>query len=137
MLQERAVAAAVALAAGASLAPVPRRGPRAARLRRGQPERGDRPGRHREGELIVAFRDGVDEVEMERALRPGRARARAARASAPRVLAQLEPGASVAEAVDASPRCPSVAYAEPNGLVCVEQAATFEPNDRSTATSGT
>ena len=31
------------------------------------------PGAHREGEVIVAFRDGVDEVEMERVLRSGRA----------------------------------------------------------------
>jgi len=86
-------------------------------------------GAHREGEVIVAFRDGVSELEMERVLRSGRTR-RARRSSfGPRVLAELEPGASVADEVERFSAMPGVAWAEPNGLVWVEQATTFTPND--------
>lgn len=87
------------------------------------------PGAHREGEVIVAFRDGVDEVEMERVLRSGRVAGARRSRFGPRVLAQLEPGASVTEAVERLGAMPGVAWAEPNGLVWVEQATTFAPND--------
>jgi len=87
------------------------------------------PGAHREGELIVAFRDGTSDAEMERVLRSGRTRsARRSRFGA-RVLAELEPGASVAAEAARLSAMPGVAWAEPNGLVWAEQGATFAPND--------
>src|SRR5512145_3052170 len=86
-------------------------------------------GAHREGELIVAFREGVSEFDMERALRAGGATGARRSRFGPRVLAQLVPGASVAEAVPRFSAIPGVAWAEPNGLVWVDQAATFSPND--------
>ncbi len=124
-----AIAASVALAAAGSLLPLSAQDlvPRAA----GQASQNISiaPGAHREGEVIVAFRDGVDEAEMDRLLRSGRATgARRSRFGA-RVLAELDPGQSVAEAVDRFAAMPGVAWAEPNGLVWVEQATTFAPND--------
>jgi serine protease len=86
-------------------------------------------GAHREGELIVAFRNGVDELEMERVLRSGRVTSARRSRFGPRVLAQLDPAVSVAEAVSSFSAIPAVAWAEPNGLIWVEQAVTFAPND--------
>jgi serine protease len=87
------------------------------------------PGAHREGELIVAFREGLDDADLERTLRAGGAwRARRSRFG-PRVLLELEPGASVAEAAQRFSAMPGVAWAEPNGLVWADQAASFTPND--------
>ncbi|MFI4947066.1 MAG: S8 family serine peptidase, partial [Burkholderiales bacterium] len=86
-------------------------------------------GAHREGEVIVAFRDGVSELEMERVLRSGRTRGARRSRFGPRVLAELEPGASVADEMERFSAMPGVAWAEPNGLVWVEQATTFTPND--------
>ena len=86
-------------------------------------------GAHRDGEVIVAFRDGVSEPEMERVLRSGRTRGARRSRFGPRVLAELEPGASVADEVERFSAMPGVAWAEPNGLVWVEQATTFAPND--------
>ena len=129
MLQRRAIAAAVALAAAASLAAVtaeelvPRASGEASH------DTAIAPGAHREGELIVVFRDGVGEVEMERALRSGRATSARRSRFGPRVLAQLDAGVSVATAVDSFSAMPGVAWAEPNGLIWVEQATTFAPND--------
>jgi len=129
MLQRTAVAAAVALTAAGSLLPLNAEDlvPRAS----GETSQNMTiaPGAFREGEVIVAFRDGVDEAEMERVLRSGRASGARRSRFGPRVLAQLEPGVSVAEAVDRFAAMPVVAWAEPNGLVWVEQAATFAPND--------
>ncbi len=86
-------------------------------------------GAHQEGELIVAFRDDVSDSEMERVLRSGRTiGARRSRFGA-RVLARLEPGASVADEAERFSAMPGVAWAEPNGLIWVEQATTFAPND--------
>jgi len=67
------------------------------------------PGAHREGEVIVAFRDGVDEAEMDRVLRSGRATGARRSRFGPRVLAQLDPGQNVAEAVDRFGAMPGVA----------------------------
>jgi len=129
MLQRTAVATAVALTAAGSLPPVTAEElvPRAS----GQASQNMAiaPGAHREGEVIVAFRDAVDEAEMERVLRSGRAAGARRSRFGPRVLAQLEPGVSVAEAVDRFSAMPAVAWAEPNGLIWVEQATTFAPND--------
>lgn len=86
-------------------------------------------GAHREGELIVAFRDGVDDGEIERVLRSGRATAARRSRFGPRVLAKLEPGESAPAAAQRFAALPGVAWAEPNGLIWVEQAATFSPND--------
>ena len=87
------------------------------------------PGAHREGELIVAFVEGTSDAEMERSLRAGGARAGRRSRFGPRVLAELEPGQSVTEAAARFSRVPGVAWAEPNGLVSIEQAVTFKPND--------
>ena len=87
------------------------------------------PGAYREGELIVAFAAGTSDAEMERSLRSGGAiEARRSRFG-PRVLARLEPGQSVGEAALRFSRMPGVAWAEPNGLVSIDQAVTFKPND--------
>lgn len=87
------------------------------------------PGAHRDGELIVAFHAGVSDQEMERALRSGNAVSARRSRFGPRVLARLEPGTSVAEAVTSFAALPGVAWAEPNGLVWVDDAAIFTPND--------
>jgi serine protease len=86
-------------------------------------------GAHREGEIIVAFRDGVGELEMARVLRSGRIRGARRSRFGSRVLAELEPGASVAEEVERFSAMAGVAWAEPNGLIWVDQATTFAPND--------
>jgi len=93
------------------------------------PARTIAPGAHREGELIVGFAAGTSDADMDRSLRTGGATgARRSRFGA-RVLAQIEPGTSVEAAVARFSRMPGVAYAEPNGLVSIDQAATFRPND--------
>jgi serine protease len=87
-------------------------------------------GAFREGQVIVAFREAVDERDVERALRSGGAReARRSRSTA-RFLVTLEPGQTVAEAVERYSRMPEVEYAEPNGILRRTQAATFKPDDR-------
>jgi serine protease len=87
------------------------------------------PFAHRDGEVIVAFVDGTSDADMERSLRAGGAReARRSRFGA-RVLAKIEPGADVAQAAARFSRQPGVAYAEANGLVAMDQGATFHPND--------
>ena len=86
--------------------------------------------RWREGEVIVAFREGTDEGAIERALREGgAARARRSR-RASRVLARLDPGVTVEDAVRRFSARPEVDYAEPNGVVRKSQGRTLQPNDR-------
>jgi serine protease len=87
------------------------------------------PGAHRDGEVIVAFAQGTSDAEMERSLRAGGAREARRSRFGPRVLAKIEPGADVAQAVARFSRQPGVAWAEPNGLVAMDQGATFHPND--------
>jgi serine protease len=89
-------------------------------------------GAHREGEVIVAFRDGVDLRDAERALRAGAAgEVRRSRSrSGLRVLVTLQPGTSVPDAVARFAAMPEVAYAEPNGLVRKSEGQTFRPDDR-------
>jgi serine protease len=87
------------------------------------------PGAHREGELIVGFVQGTSDGDMERMLRGRGVRAALRSRYGPRVLAKLDPGMSVTDAVTAFSRLAGVAYAEPNGLVSIDQAATFHPND--------
>jgi serine protease len=85
----------------------------------------------REGQVIVAFREAAEPRDVERALRSGGGlEARRARSTATRFLVTLEPGLSVAEAVERFSRLPEVAYAEPNGIVRRTQATTFKPDDR-------
>lgn len=123
-----ALAGAAALAAALALFPAHADDAAAVASQPGTPLRIS-PGAHREGELIVAFKGGVSDAEMERVLRSGRTRgARRSRYGA-RVLAELEPGASVAAEAERFSAMPGVAWAEPNGLVWAEQAATFAPND--------
>jgi len=86
-------------------------------------------GAHAADELIVAFRNGTDEAAMERALRAGGAVGGRRSRFGARVLARLEPGASVSEAASRFAALPDVAWAEPNGFVWVDQAVTFAPND--------
>jgi serine protease len=87
------------------------------------------PGAHREGEVIVAFVEGTSDAEMERSLRAGGAREARRSRFGPRTLAKLEPGTDAAQAAARFSGLPSVAWAEPNGLVTMDQAATFHPND--------
>jgi serine protease len=86
---------------------------------------------YRDGQLIVAFRTAADDRDVDRALRSGGALgARRSRSrSAARYLVTLEPGSSVARAVERFSRMSAVEYAEPNGLVRQTQGTTFKPND--------
>jgi serine protease len=86
-------------------------------------------GSHSPDELIVVFRDGTDERDMERTLRAGGATGGRRSRFGPRVLARLEPGADVPEAASRFAALAGVAWAEPNGLIWVDQAVTFAPND--------
>jgi serine protease len=88
------------------------------------------PGAHREGEVIVAFRDDVDAGEIERTLRAGGVREARLSRFGRRALGRLEPGTSVPEAVERLARMPEVAYAEPNGLVRATEGTTLKPDDR-------
>jgi serine protease len=68
---------------------------------------------------------------VERALRSGGGlAARRSRSAPTRFLVALEPGLTVAEAVDRFARLPEVEYAEPNGIVRRTQGATLKPDDR-------
>ena len=87
-------------------------------------------GAYREGELIVAFREGTATHDMERDLRDGGARELHRSRSERRFLVRLDAAVSVKQAVDAFSRLPEVQYAEPNGLVRKSQGATFSPDDR-------
>ena len=93
------------------------------------PARTIAPGAYREGELIVGFATGTSDADMARSLRDGGAMGARRSRFGPRVLARLEPGTSVETAAARFSRLPGVAYAEPNGLVSIAQAATFTPND--------
>ena len=88
------------------------------------------PGAHRAGEVIVAFAAG-DERRRDGALAPRgrRARRRAARDSGRACSRSSSRGRRAPRRSRASRACPGVAYAEPNGLVAIDQAATFKPND--------
>jgi serine protease len=88
------------------------------------------PALWREGELIVAFRAGVDAHDAEAALRVGQARSARASRSGNRYLVRLDPDASVPDAVARFARMPEVLYAEPNGLVHASQVQTFTPDDK-------
>jgi serine protease len=85
---------------------------------------------HVPAELIVAFRAGTDQSDVERAL----SRTRAVRAerglSGRRYRVTLAPSASVEGAARELASLPEVEYAEPNGYVYLAQATTFTPNDR-------
>jgi serine protease len=124
-----AVATAVALAAAAAaLLPVSANDglPRAAQTSQVKPFPA---GAHREGEVIVAFREGATESDMVRALRSGGVAAARRSRFGPRALARLEPDVSVADAVERFSTIPGVAWAEPNGLIWVDEGTTFTPND--------
>jgi serine protease len=85
---------------------------------------------HREGEVIVAFREAADERDMDRALRAGAAAEVRRSRSSRRVLVTLQPGMTVAEAVERFRQMPEVEFAEPNGLVRKTEGQTFRPDDR-------
>ncbi len=87
-------------------------------------------GAYRQGELIVAFREGTATHDMERDLRDGGARELRRSRSERRFLVRLDAGVSVNQAVEAFSRLPEVQYAEPNGLVRKSQGASFSPDDR-------
>ena len=87
-------------------------------------------GAFRDGELIVAFREGTAARDMDRDLRAGGARDLRSSRSERRFLVRLDPGASVPDAVLAFGRLPEVEWAEPNGLVRESQGTTFTPNDQ-------
>lgn len=86
-------------------------------------------GAYREGEVIVAFREGTGDGEIDRVLRGSGARGARRSRFGPRALVQLEPGESVPSAVARYSTLPGVAWAEPNGLLGVHQATRFTPND--------
>jgi serine protease len=83
----------------------------------------------REGQAIVAFREGATEDAVERVLDAGRAREWRRSRSGARRLVALDPGTTVAEAVERFSRMPEVDYAEPNGVVRLSDGRTFTPND--------
>ncbi len=130
MKQKPAIATAVALtaAAAATLWPASANDELLPAARSSQ-GRALAPGAHREGELIVAFRESVSEADMERALRAGGAVGARRSRFGPRVLVELEPGVSATAAALRYSAMPGVAWAEPNGLIWVDQGATFRPND--------
>jgi serine protease len=128
MSERRAALAVAALAATAALLSAATDGPQP-QAATGGPARQLASGSYREGELIVAFREEVSEPEMGRTLREGGARGGRRSRFGPRVLAELEPGTSVAEAVARFSAMPGVAWAEANGLIWVDQGTTFTPND--------
>jgi serine protease len=79
--------------------------------------------------VIVSFRAGTPERDIERALREGGV-ARVRRSRQPmRTLATLEPGITVGDAVRRFAAMPEVDYAEPNGVVRKSQGRVFRPND--------
>ena len=85
----------------------------------------------REGELIVVFRAGASERDVERALGEGRAAgSRRSQSSALRHLVRLEPGDAVQDALARFSRLPEVEYAEPNGIVRRSEGTTFKPDDK-------
>jgi serine protease len=84
---------------------------------------------YRPGELIVQFREGVDERSMERDIRETRAARVRQSITRQRFLVTLGPGLSVSETVSALRALPEVDYAEANGVVRKSQATTFTPND--------
>jgi serine protease len=85
---------------------------------------------YREGEVIVSFRAGAADRDIDRDLRAGAAaEVRRSRASR-RVLVTLQPGMSVQEAVARFSEMPDVEFAEPNGVVRQTAAQTFKPDDR-------
>ncbi len=88
------------------------------------------PATWRSGELIVAFRDGLDARDVEAVLRAGAARSARPSRSGQRYLVRLDPGASVQDAAARFARLPGVLYAEPNGVVRASQALSFTPDDR-------
>jgi serine protease len=82
------------------------------------------------GELIVRFRDGVEERAASATLRMvgGREARRAALGQHWRVT--LEGDVSVSAAVRRLSSMPEVDYAESNGVVRMHQGSVFTPNDR-------
>ena len=129
MLSRSSAALALATLAAACV-PIAAAGSDVVRAAR-RSSRGAAPaGAYREGELIVAFREGTATHDMERDLRDGGARELHRSRSERRFLVRLDPGVSVNQAVDAFSRLPDVQYAEPNGLVRKSQGATFSPDDR-------
>ena len=87
-------------------------------------------GAYRDGQVIVAFKDAADGRAVDRALREGAAAEVRRSRSSRRVLVTLQPGITVAEAVERFARMPEVEYAEPNGLVRKTEGQTFKPDDR-------
>jgi serine protease len=84
----------------------------------------------RPGELIVRFRDGLDQRSAEGALRAvgGREARRSVFGRHFRVI--LDGELSVSAAVQRLAAMPEVDYAEPNGILRKHQGATLNPNDR-------
>jgi serine protease len=86
---------------------------------------------YREGEVIVEFRAGTRELDVERAVRAARGVRARSHGGAPRYLVSLEAGAPVAEAVRRLQALPEVAYAEPNTMArAFQREGHFAPNDR-------
>jgi serine protease len=85
----------------------------------------------RDGQVIVAFRTGAADRDVDRSLRAGGAleARRSHSRSAARFLVTLEPASSVRQAVERFSGMPEVEYAEPNGLVRQSQGTTFKPDD--------
>ncbi len=74
-------------------------------------------GAYREGELIVAFRSGIDERSASGALRLVGAREARRSAFGRHFRVTLDSDVSVTDAVSRLSSMPEVDYAEPNGLV--------------------
>ena len=96
----------------------------------GRPPTSTSEGAIRPGELIVQFKDGLDERSAAGALRAvgGREARRSAFARHWRVT--LDGELSVPVAVQRLSSMPEVDYAEPNGILRKHQGTTLNPNDR-------
>jgi serine protease len=85
---------------------------------------------HRPGEVIVAFREGADQRIEESAFRAVGVREARRGLGGRRYLVRLDPDRSVDRTVAELGRMAQVDYAEANGVMRMQQAATFTPNDR-------
>ena len=128
---KRATAFALLLGGGAALALVPARAQEQLRAySQGRPAAPTSPQAFRPGELIVQFRDGVDERSATGALRMVGAREARQSAFARHWRVILDGELSVPAAVARLSSMPEVDYAEPNGILHKHQGANFNPNDR-------
>jgi serine protease len=128
---KRATAFVLLLGGSALVALVPARAQEQLRAySQGRPATSPSRETFRPGELIVQFRDGLDERSAAGALRTVGAREARPSAFARHFRVILDGEMSVPAAVQRLSSMPEVDYAEPNGILHKHQGATLNPNDR-------